>query len=141
MNRDDQFEKRLSRQPVKLVPPAWRAEILSAAQRAAGSVHASRIPHHVPWWRELFWPCPQAWAAMAAVWLVICALNFAVQESIPANLARHGGAPSPQLRELLKQQEQLFAELVGPIRPAEADRRRPIAPSPRSSRREEFLNA
>lgn len=141
MNRDEQFEKRLSRQPAKSIPSAWRAEILSAAERAADSAHASRITHHVPWWRELFWPCPQAWAALAAAWLVICTLNFAMREPAPANLARLGGASSPQLRELLKQQEQLFAELVEPLRTPEAERRRIIAPAPHSSRRGEFRNA
>ena len=141
MTRDDQFEKRLQRPPLREVPPAWREEILEAARGAASARHASRIAHHVPRWRELFWPCPQAWAALAAVWLVIFALNFAARDPSPAPHARQAALPSREMREMLKAQEQLFAELAGPFEKPLADRPRPAAPTPRSSRREEFLNA
>jgi hypothetical protein len=43
------------------------------------------------------------------------------------------------MRELLREQERLFAELVGPIEKPDADRPRGVAP--RSQRRETFLNA
>jgi hypothetical protein len=141
MNRNEQFENRLRQQPVKPVPPAWRAEILSVAERAADSVHASRLTHHVSWWRELFWPCPQAWAALAAVWLFIVGLNALSRESSPPTLSDQAPPPSPQMRDLLKQQERLFAELVGPLEKSVADRPKPAAPPPRSARREEFFNA
>jgi hypothetical protein len=141
MNRDEQFENRLRRQPVKPVPPAWRAEILSAAERATDSAHASRITHHVPWWRELFWPFPQAWAALASAWLLIVGLNVVSHESLPSTIAAQTAPPSPQMRELLKQQERLFAELVGPLDSSVADRPKPAAPQPRSARREEFFKA
>jgi hypothetical protein len=140
MNRDEQFENRLSRQPVKPVPPTWRAEILSAAERATDSVHASRITHHVPWWRELFWPCPQAWAALATAWLLIVGLNVVSRESLPPTVVSRAVPPSPQIRDLLKQQERLFAELVGPLEASPADRPKPDAPRPRSARREKFAN-
>jgi hypothetical protein len=140
MNRDEQFEKRLQRQPVKPIPSAWRSEILEAAQAAVPS-HASRITHHVPWWRELFWPCPQAWAALAAAWLLIVGLNVVSRESLPPTHASRVVPASPQIRDLLKQQERLFAELVGPMDKSAADRPKPAAPQPRSARREEFANA
>lgn len=141
MNRDEQFENRLSRQPLREVPPAWRAEILSAVERAADSAHASRLTPHLPGWRELFWPCPQAWAALAAVWLLIVGLNSLSRDSLPQTLTRHAPPPSRQIRDLLKQQERLFAELVGPLDSAPADRPKSAAPQPRSARREEFANA
>ena len=141
MNRDAQFEKRLQRQPLREVPSRWREEILEAARAATAPRHASRITHQVPWWRELFWPCPQAWAALAAAWLLIFALNFAARDSSPAPPFRRAALPSREMRELLKAQEQLFAELVGPVEKPLADRPRPVAPMPRSSRRAEFLNA
>jgi hypothetical protein len=140
MNRNDPFEQRLQRQPLRPVPSAWREEILSAAERAAGSSHTSRLTPHSSWWCELFWPHPKAWAALAGVWLVMLGVQFALRDASPRSFARQS-PPSPQVRELLKQQEQLFAELVGPKETREADRPKSVAPQPRSSRREEILNA
>ncbi|HEU0040516.1 MAG TPA: hypothetical protein VFR76_14720 [Verrucomicrobiae bacterium] len=146
MNRDDQFEKRLQRQPLREIPSAWREEILSAAERAAASRHSSPATRH-SWLSTLnsqlstlLWPCPQAWAGLAAVWLVILGVDYATQET-PKMASRQITPPSSQVRQLLKQQEQLLAELVGPIEKPEVDRRRPLAPQPRSQYREEFLNA
>jgi hypothetical protein len=141
MNRDDQFEKRLQRQPLREIPSTWRKEILSVAEAAAASRNSSASSRSSSWWRELFWPCPQAWAGLAATWLVVLGASFATREAAPMNHSRQMTPPSPQVRELLKQQGQLLAELVGPIEKPEADRPKPIAPQPRSQRREEFLNA
>lgn len=140
MNRDDQFEKRLQRQPLREIPSAWRKEILSVAECAAGSRHSSPVPRHTPWWRELFWPCPQAWAGLAAVWLMILGASFATGET-PAMASRQITPPSPQVRELLKQQGQLLAELVGRVEETDADRHKRLAPQPRSQYRVEFQNA
>ena len=140
MNRDDQFEKRLQRQPLRAIPTAWREKILSAAEGAAASGDSSPANSPSTWWRELFWPCPRAWAGLAAAWLVILGASFAARDPSPASEARRVPPPSPQLRQLLKQQEQLLAELVGPPESPEAHRFKPAAPQPRSQRREEFLN-
>ena len=141
MNRDEPFEQRLQRQPLRKVPPAWREEILDAANAASGSRPSTLDPRPGPWWRELFWPNPTAWAALAAVWFLIVGLNFVSREASPQRLTRHVAPPSPQLRELLKQQERLFAELVGPLEKPQADRPKPAGPQPRSSRCVEFINA
>lgn len=141
MNRDDQFEKRLQRQSLREIPSTWREEILAAAERPAVSRQSSSATHNSSWWRELFWPCPQAWAGLAAAWVLILGAGFATREAAPMNLSRQMTPSSPQVRELLKQQGQLFAELVGPIEKPTADRPKPAAPQPRSQRREEFLNA
>src|SRR5882762_6941989 len=138
MNCDDQFEKRLQRQLLREIPSAWREEIFSAAEHAAASRHLSPVPRHPSWWRELFWPCPQAWAGLAVAWLVILGASYATREA-PKMTSRHMTPPSSQVRELLKQQEQLLAELVGRTEKPEADR--PKHGAPRSQRREEFLNA
>ena len=140
MNGDDPFEKHLQRQPLRKIPSAWREEILSIGERAVAERHASPVTRHSPWWRELFWPCPQAWAGLAAVWLVILGAAYATRE--PLTLTSRELKPlSPQVRELLRQQELLLAELVGPLEKSEAGRPKPLAPQPRSQRRDEFLNA
>ena len=144
MNRDDQFEKRLQRQPLREIPTAWREEILAAAEASRGPtpVRAFNFTSILKrCLRELLWPVPQAWAGLAALWLVILGVNFATREPSSQNLVHRVPPPSPQLRQLLRQQEQLLAELVGPPEGPEAHRFKPAAPQPRSQRREEFLNA
>lgn len=140
MNRDEQFERRLQNQPMKPAPSAWRGEILAAAQGAAASRPASRVAHPVPWWRELFWPHPTAWAALAGVWLIMFGAHLAVREEAPVSFA-HQRPPSREMRELLKEQVQLLAELTDSKANRHADRPKSVPPQPHSARREDFANA
>jgi hypothetical protein len=71
------FEHHLSEQPWRPIPPGWREEILAqvTADQAASdpdTVPARTMPS---WLREWFWPHPTAWAALAACWLAILALD------------------------------------------------------------------
>ena len=137
MNGEDQFEKRLERQPLRPMPPVWREEILSAARRLPICTHHAS-PFIAPRSRvvlstlsaqlsSLLWPHPRAWAGLAAAWLLVLGLNFAARE--PAGeTARQVVPPSRQLRELLHEQEQLLAELIGPMESAVVDRPKPAAP-------------
>jgi hypothetical protein len=106
-------------------------------QRWPASLVALFLGGSQKFWRELLWPHPAAWTALAGVWLVIFGVQLASREALPQSFARQL-PPSPQMRELLKQQEQMFAELVGPKENREADRPKSVAPQPRSSRREEI---
>ena len=120
MNLDD-FEKKLARQPMRPLPPHWREEILAATRAATSPV--------APWWREWLWPCPQAWAGMAAVWTLILGLNLAAgQASTPAVAGRV--ACSREELQNIERQEQTLARLVAPEEsqpPAEPPKRRPQA--------------
>ena len=129
MNRDDQFEKRLRRQPLREIPSAWREEILSAAERAAASRPSSPAPRHASWWRELFWPCPQAWAGLAAAWVLILALNAATREPVQVATAQ-STPPAQEVLMALKERRRLLAELAGP--PVQIEPQKPLAPGPRS---------
>jgi hypothetical protein len=146
MKGEDQFERRLQNQTPRPVPPAWREEILRSARSAAASAPAPAgnglsLPSTLSaWLGSLLWPHPRAWAGLAALWLIVAGLNLATHEPAGHEVAERPRRPSSQMRELLRQQEQLLAELVGPIGKAEADRPKP-APQPRSQRRDEFLNA
>ena len=79
----NEFEKQLASQPLKSVPPEWRGQILREARaQVSRDVPAS---HSRSWLRELFWPAPQAWGALAAVWIVIAVFRFTTPGAATAN--------------------------------------------------------
>lgn len=88
-------------------------------------------------WRELLWPCPQAWAGLAVVWLLILAVNLATRGPQSQTIAQ-AAPPSPEVRELLRQQERLYAELLGATPTRVATQTKAPALSPRSQRRNEI---
>jgi hypothetical protein len=88
-------------------------------------------------WRELLWPCPQVWAGLAAVWLVILTVNLTTRDPQARTIAR-AAPPSPEVRELLRQQERLYAELLGATPTRVATQTKAPALSPRSQRRDEI---
>jgi hypothetical protein len=56
------FEDRLRRTPLRTPPPEWRNEVLLAAS----------APRN---WRAEIWPSLSAWGALAAVWLLLFAIE------------------------------------------------------------------
>ena len=134
---DSEFEKSLTRQPVKQIPPHWRAEILATARNAGSSRHSSLITrsplstinHKLS---TLFWPHPAAWAGLAAVWIFTAVINFSMRDQ-PAPVAKEA-PPSTEVLVQLRQQQKLYAELVGMHETQEADRPRVFVPKPRSDR-------
>lgn len=139
----EEFEQKFSRQPLRQVPAEWRGEILSSAHAAQRAAHASRITHH-SWLSTLnhqlstvFWPHPQAWAGLAAVWVFIFAVNFSMRDTSP-RVVEKSAPPSPEVIVELKKQQRMFAELMGPAQPVDADRQKIFTPKPRSER-VEFL--
>src|ERR1019366_505206 len=137
--KPDDFESRLQRQPLRQMPPDWRAEILAAAREAQAPVHASRITHR-SWLSTfnhqlstLFWPHPKAWAGLAAVWIFIFAVNFSLRDPSP-RMAEKSAPPSPEVMVALWKQQRMLAELVGPREEHDADRSKTQAPQPRTQR-------
>ena len=132
MNTD--FEKQLQRQPLRTLPPAWRGEILHAATPPPRRHFLSTLNSQLS---TIFWPCPQAWAALAAVWLVILGLNFAGRTTEPRGMtqAKAEFPPSPQVLAMLREQRALYSELLG--RPEMAPP--PTPPRPRSERAAESV--
>ena len=140
MNGEEQFERQLQSHPQRKIPASWREEILGAAKaavpRQASPAHrASGTSGVISWLTGLLWPAPRAWAGLATVWLMVLVLNFTSDEPSRGEPASRGLPPSPQMRELLRQQEELFAELAGPRGTTEATKR-PV-PQPQSQRREQ----
>jgi hypothetical protein len=142
MNNLDEFERKLERQPQRQLPRSWRAEILSAAREAAVARPARRSVwstiNHL--FSTLLWPRPEAWAGLAAAWLLVLGLNVAARE--PAREASpRETRPVAQMRDLWRQHEQMLAELVGLPEKPEMPHRRTPPPTPRSQRREDFMHA
>jgi len=130
----EQFERRLSRQPLREIPGEWRVEILAAAERALHpEPRASFLSTLNQQLSTVLWPYPKAWAGLAAVWVLILAMNFSVRDAKPGLVAK--SAPSsPETMVELKKQQRLFAELVGANEAPDADRRKIFSPRPRSER-------
>ena len=128
MNTDD-FEKRLQRQSMRPVPREWRGEILGAARRAGGHQPSPLNPQPTSWWRELLWPCPQAWAGLAAAWVLILALNAATREPVQVATAQ-STPPAREVLMALKERRRLLVELAGP--PVQVEPPKPFVPKPRS---------
>jgi hypothetical protein len=101
----DEFEKFLSKQPMRELPSAWRNEILLALPRSK----AAR-----PRWQEWLWPSPLAWAALAAVWIVIVGLNLATR--LPSEqIATQASVPSVDMAAALANQRRLLADLTSSL--------------------------
>ncbi len=137
--KTDEFEEQLKQQPFRKVPEGWRKEILGKAQ-AAQPVSRSQGNPIWRWWRELLWPCPQAWAALGAAWVVMLAINVHVGGAEHPTVAKVKATQiSPEVLMALQQQRQLQIELSGPTETtAESERARP---RPRTQRELEHLRA
>jgi hypothetical protein len=145
MNEElEQFERCLSRQPLRQVPAEWREEILTVAESAAATRHSPPVTR--PSWLStlnaqlstILWPHPQAWAGLAAVWIFIFAVNFSVRDRAPVE-AEKSAPPSPEVIVELRQQRRLLAELIGPRDTSDAVRSKSFVPQPRSERVEMLM--
>src|SRR5687767_14277976 len=116
----DEFENKLRSQPRREIPTQWRREILSAVSTEPGAP--------VPWWRQLLWPHPAAWASLAAAWVAIIVLNSAgaPETASPQTASK----PSPAMRLAYEERQRLWAELVLDVSPQ--TRERPAVDRPRS---------
>ena len=84
---NDDFERRLRQQPFRAPPPELREAIFGRAENPANVIEPARWT-----WRDWFWPAPQAWGALAALWLLFAALTWS--EDRPALPTPALAAPS-----------------------------------------------
>ena len=138
MNTDD-FEKQLQRQSPRQIPAGWREEILRTAQAGAHAVDRRQSPllfrAGLTLWRELIWPCRHAWSGMAALWLVLLAVNARVTDAPKVPMTTATGTPAGGI-QLFEEQRRVLVELTGPLElpPAEPSQRSRPRPRPRSER-------
>ncbi len=138
---------------MRQIPGEWRAEILREGRRAAapeiGDADTASLP--ILNWREavraftsaatirsrlreIFWPAPAAWAGLAAVWILIFAVDFSMRDTTPV-MAEKTAPPSPEVIAELRQQQRMLVELIGATQAREAEAPR-FLPQPRSERAE-----
>jgi len=140
--KPEDFELRLRAQPRRRVPAEWREEILTAAGRA--STFESRKQERswpstlVARLSTILWPHPVAWAGLAAVWILILAVDFSVRDKTPT-MAEKNSPPSPEVIVQLRQQQRLLAELIGPRDSSDAVRSKLLVPRPRSECEENLV--
>ncbi len=145
MNPAD-FEHRLTRQPLRPVPAAWRDEVLARAAAFQSPSPLSQLSTFNSQLRSWLWPCPQAWAALAAVWVLLLAVNFSTRDRSAPNTVSANALPV--MPYAWREQQKLLAELFPP-EPLAPPRRRvqpvpALSPAPRSelrliARREEEI--
>jgi len=133
----DDFEQKLQRQLLRQVPAGWREEILAVAESAAAARNPSPVTR--PSWLStlnfqlstILWPHPRAWAGLAAVWILILAVDFSARDKSPTR-AEKSAPPSPEVIVELRRQQRLLAELIGSRDEHDADRSKLFVPQPRS---------
>jgi hypothetical protein len=138
--KPDEFEQKLQRQPLRQVPAEWRTEILAEAREEQTIRHSSFVIRH-SWLSTLnhqlstiLWPHPKAWAGLAAVWILIFAVDFSVRDKSPV-VAEKAAPPSPEVIVELKQQQRMLVELIGSSQARDAEAPG-FLPLPRSERME-----
>jgi hypothetical protein len=131
--KPDDFEQRLQRQPLRQVPAGWREEILSVPERASRPApRASFLSTLNSQLSTILWPHPKAWAGLAAVWILILAVDFSMRDTTPV-VVEKAAPPSPEVIVELKQQQRMLAELIGASQARDAVPSR-FLPLPRSER-------
>jgi hypothetical protein len=99
----------------------------AVAELASGAASASSRPISGPWpqravwvlWRELIFPCRHIWAGLAAAWMVLLLLNLPVGNR-PARVLAETLPPDREVQALLREQREMFVQLVGAGGPSPA---------------------
>jgi hypothetical protein len=120
-----------------------RSEVIAQLEGAqGGSLGASQTSATIllSCWHELILPARRIWAGLAAVWLVIIALNITTEDERRA-MVKDSPPPSREMQLVLKQQEALRAELLGELKTRASSPPRESGGSPRSEQRINILFA
>ena len=139
--KPDGFEQKLQQQSLREIPSEWRGEILAAARSGASAERRQKnlmdggfLPKAASpgWFVNLLWPHPKAWAGLAAVWILIFAVDFSTRDTTQV-VAEKSSPPTPEVVAELRQQQRMLAELIGSSQAREADLPK-FFPLPRSER-------
>jgi anti-sigma factor RsiW len=126
-------------EPDQIVRMRW-AKAIAAAAGPAPVRQLTPIMAIFEWWHDVIWPCRRIWAGLAAVWVVILAVNLSMRDN-SQTMAMKSSPPSPEMIMAFQQQERLLAELIGPNETRNAEPPKLSLPQPRSQRRIELSTA
>lgn len=117
-------------EPTQAARRHW-ARAIRAASQSEGVERGQPKLARGGWWHELFWTCRHAWGGIAALWLVMWAVNWERPQI-------HEAAASATITQTFREERQMLAELLPPTarEPAEAPRRKP---SPHSEKSKPWL--
>ena len=125
-------------EPDQIIRMRWAKAVEAAAEPAP--VHQlTPIMAICEWWHDVIWPCRRIWAGLAAVWMVILAVNFSMHDNSQTMAMK--SSPAPEMITAFQQQERLLAEWIGPSETRNPEPPKLSLPQPRSQRRIEPLMA
>lgn len=117
-------------EPTQAERRRW-ARAIRTASHPEGLGRGLPKPDEGGWWHELFWSCRHAWGGIAALWLVMWAVNWERPQI-------HNAAVTSAVTQTFGEERRMLAELLPPTarEPAEAPRRKP---SPHSEKSKPWL--
>jgi hypothetical protein len=95
------------------------------------SLAASLLNFSNKLWLEVIWPCRRIWTGLAAVWILIFAVNISQRDGSRPVTAK--SAPTAEMMMSFRDQQKLLNELLADSSmPADARRPRIFLPKPRT---------
>ncbi len=99
---------------------AIRREVMAAQLNNQETKEQSQRSSFVAWflccsnkfWLELILPSRRIWAGLAAVWVLMIAVNVSLRDHSPGMAMK--SAPAPAMILSFQQQERMLSELIGP---------------------------
>jgi len=134
---NDDFEQHLTRTPRRTPPPEWRADILRAANEAAGLPQNElrrrppTIPSRMAWWESLWLRFPVPTMGLAAAWIFAALLSASERRMFET--PRHGSTAvsSEQIAVARAERQALWQGFVLAEGRSDEERESPIErPSP-----------
>ena len=115
-----------------------KLDALRAAALPARSQLSTLNSQPMSVWKRLFGPNPLAWAGLAAVWLVLLAVNRSGSEAATSSASRASQPSEAAVAEIVRENRRQMAELLNLDEPQAAPTPRSELHPKRSQRREDF---
>ena len=110
----------------------------AAAALPARSQLSTFNPQPASLWERLFGPNPLAWAGLAAVWVLLLAVNRSGSEAATSSASRASQPSEAAVAEIVRENRRQMAELLNLDEPQAAPTPRSELHPKRSQRREDF---